>query len=346
MCLLSSPQCFHLAAELCVCVCMCVHECAHVHVCVRVRVRVHVCASSHLWFDPAAKLLTRMCPIPPKILESTSILAADGAQEEAEEEDQEEAEEVEVLVAVSSAACVAKRRARQLPWHTVRGRPLSWRHTKTKTSCEQSYICSMSSSSSSSSSSTTFIKVKAHRGKPCNGMADRAADIGKGVEPIWSWPSDRVSRPPGGVPRRRQREKGCHAAPPSIGLESVPMQRDSFPQRPVTHSPVPAVYQEQPPITAAGVLRPHTMLVPRPRQTEDSGSPLHMAGNSRLDQDRFQHHEGLFASSILRLHHGGKTGICTSLSQSTPMGIPHGCHEYDGQRMDHQRYRPPHRCRA
>jgi hypothetical protein len=50
---------------VCVCVCMCVHECARVHACVRVRVRVHVCASSHLWLDPAAKLLTRMCPIPP-----------------------------------------------------------------------------------------------------------------------------------------------------------------------------------------------------------------------------------------------------------------------------------------
>ena len=114
------------------------HVRARVHACVRVR--VHVCASSHLWFDPAAKLLTRMCPIPPKILESTSILGADGAQEEAEEEDQEEAEEVEVVVAVSSAECVAKRRARQLPWHTVRGRPLSWRHTRTKTYCAAWYV--------------------------------------------------------------------------------------------------------------------------------------------------------------------------------------------------------------
>ena len=40
--------------------------------------------------------------------------------------------------------------------------------------------------------STIFIKVKAHRGEPCNEMADRAADAGRGAEPIWSWPSDRV----------------------------------------------------------------------------------------------------------------------------------------------------------
>ena len=38
--------------------------------------------------------------------------------------------------------------------------------------------------------STIFIKVKAHRGEPCNEMADRAADAGRGAEPIWSWPSN------------------------------------------------------------------------------------------------------------------------------------------------------------
>ena len=40
--------------------------------------------------------------------------------------------------------------------------------------------------------STIFVKVKAHRGEPCNEMADRAADTGRGAEPIWSWPSNRV----------------------------------------------------------------------------------------------------------------------------------------------------------
>ena len=39
--------------------------------------------------------------------------------------------------------------------------------------------------------STIFIKVKAHRGERCNEMADRAANTGRGVERIWSWPSDR-----------------------------------------------------------------------------------------------------------------------------------------------------------
>lgn len=61
--------------------------------------------------------------------------------------------------------------------------------------------------------STIFIKVKSHRGEPCNEMGDRAADLGRTADVIWdrpsgrlrlSWevPSERFGMADGGVIRR------------------------------------------------------------------------------------------------------------------------------------------------
>jgi len=62
--------------------------------------------------------------------------------------------------------------------------------------------------------------------------------------------------------------------------------------------------------------------------------------------------EGLLASPIPRFHHGGRTCICLSPSQDSPMVSSRNSPRLSPARWsrngltDYQGYRPPHRCRA